>query len=186
MLGYLCSRTMALVLFTVTGYKINTQSKVTYALINVLNDDQKYRSKNFDPKSHKKMKRADKVNLIKVEAIIKRYNWPYNDKISNEGSRTIFLVLQHSMLDVQKKYFSRIKDAANAGKIKLSSLGMFEDRIAIQEGKPQIYGTQVAQDLETKSFFVLPIMNPETVDERRKSIGLIPIAEYLKFWNTDI
>lgn len=186
MLRYLYSTAIALILFTLTGYKINTQNKVTDALIDVLNDDQKYRSKNFDPKSQKKMKRADKINLIKVEAIIKRYNWPYNDKISNEGSRTIFLVLQHSRLDVQKKYFPRINDATNAGKIKPSSLGMFEDRIAIQEGKPQVYGTQVAQDIETKSFSVLPIINPETVDERRKSIGLIPIAEYLKFWNTDI
>ncbi|GGH07524.1 DUF6624 domain-containing protein [Mucilaginibacter phyllosphaerae] len=170
-------------LFSFTGWGINNQPKVVEALKKVLINDQKYRSKDFDNSFQSQMNFADYVNFMIVKAVIKKYNWPYDSFISKEESRIIFITIQHAKLSVQKQYVSLISDAARIGKIKFTHLGLLQDRIAIQEGKPQIYGTQIGQDSETKEYFVLPVINMNLIDERRKLMGFTPMADYLKFWN---
>ncbi|WP_414524301.1 DUF6624 domain-containing protein [Umezakia ovalisporum] len=55
---------------------------------------------------------------------------------------------------------------------------IFIDKLALEEGDKQIYGTQV--ELIHGCPKLSQVMDPENLNERRKSLGLKPIEEYLK------
>ena len=55
-------------------------------------------------------------------------------------------------------------------------LAMLTDRVLMDEGQPQVYGTQYVGAAEG-SIGPWPIAEPETVDERRRTVGLMPMAE---------
>ena len=63
---------------------------------------------------------------------------------------------------------------------------ILNDRVLMEEGKPQIYGTQIKMaativDAEiAMQLFLWPVENPATLDSLRSSMGLSPIEEYLK------
>jgi hypothetical protein len=64
------------------------------------------------------------------------------------------------------------------GRANGSSLALLEDRVAIGEGRPQIYGSQLYQEGDGP-LIVQAMEDPDHVDERRASIGLPPMAEYV-------
>ena len=83
----------------------------------------------------------------------------------------------------QIKYLPLLKEAVKKGKANAADVAMLEDRMAIKQGKKQMYGSQVPPNPITKKSTVWPIENPEKVDERRMKVGLEPMAEYVTFWN---
>jgi hypothetical protein len=97
-----------------------------------------------------------------------------------QGNLTICNVIQHSGNEIRKKYIPLMKQAVNDKKLEPRFLVRAEDRIATEEGKPQIYGGQMKYYPETKSFNVWPVYDPVNIDQRRAEIGLGPIAEFLK------
>jgi hypothetical protein len=80
-----------------------------------------------------------------------------------------------------KKYLPLLRDVALKGDISLKTLVLMEDRVALGEGKKQLYGTQVMTSQNGKSH-VRPIEDPDNLDKRRKEIGLSPMSEYVKKW----
>ena len=105
--------------------------------------------------------------------------WPGKDVIGEQGSLTICNVLQHSDEEVRKKYLPMMRKAVEEKKLAPRLLARAEDRLATDRGELQIYGGQIKYYPDTKSFNVWPIMDPENVDQRRKDIGLEPMAEFL-------
>lgn len=179
-----CLLSLTFFLFSFTSWNINTQEKVLQALNKIYLDDQRVRSiKNMSKKHLEIMKFIDKINIIKVKSIIRNYNWPFDTFITKESSKVIFLVIQHSTLDIQKENLELVKQAVTRDKLSLSNIALLVDRIAIQEGNLQIYGTQVNQDLNSSKWSVFPIKDVDSLDKRRKIMGLPPIAEYLKLWD---
>ena len=69
--------------------------------------------------------------------------------------------------------------AVTQGKARAVDLAMLEDRIAINEGKKQRYGTQIISGPNGLPC-VAPIEDPEHLDELRKSVGLPTMQEYLQ------
>jgi len=65
-----------------------------------------------------------------------------------------------------------------AGEMRASSLALLEDRVRLREGKPQLYGSQVTRN-PAGQWEARDLEDPEKVDERRASVGLPPLAEYL-------
>ncbi len=54
------------------------------------------------------------------------------------------------------------------------------DRILVSEGQKQRYGTQFAKvDPISKTVELAPTEAPETLDDRRRAIGMMPIAMYI-------
>src|SRR5258708_9881 len=128
------------------------------------------------------IKRTDSVNLITVKEILDKYGWIGADDVGEQGNLALFLVIQHADLTTQEKYLPMLRDAVKNGKAKGEYLAMLEDRVAIGEGKMQIYGSQVGIDQATGAYHVLPIEDPDNVDKRRMSVGLNKLEEYLSQW----
>ena len=125
----------------------------------------------------------DSINLIEIKNILDKYGWLGEDKVGKQGNMALFLVIQHSDLKTQQQYLPMMREAVKNKKAKGTALALLEDRVALGEKKPQIYGSQIGYDKETKKFFVLLLSDPDNVDKRRKEIGLGLIADYAKGWD---
>lgn len=170
--------------------------KLRRELSGMLRDDQKYRGavaaieKDETLSAAEKQKRVsavwdkqdrlDKRNLKKLAGIIDKYGWPTRSAVGREGSFAAFLVVQHGDLEYQKKYLPLLKEAARRSEAAPSDAAMLEDRILMREGRKQIYGTQLRFNEATNKFELWPIEDEAGVDARRASVGLGPLAEYLK------
>jgi hypothetical protein len=127
-----------------------------------------------------RQKELDSKNRQRLDEIVKQYGWPKNSVFGEEASGVAFSVVQHAELDYQKKYLPLIKEAVAQKEARHSDLAMLEDRILIREGKKQVYGTQARLNQKTELMELYPIEDEENVDARRASVGLEPLAQYLK------
>lgn len=130
----------------------------------------------------KVMNHHDSINGIKVMQILDQYGWLGVDEVGQKGNSTLFLVIQHSDLLIQVKYLPMLRAAVKAGKAQPSSLALLEDRVALRQGRRQIYGSQIRINNEKNVTYLSPMIDPDHVDERRASVGLGPIADYIKNW----
>ncbi len=127
----------------------------------------------------KHMKQTDSLNFIEVDQILTRYGWLSSSRIGPDANRTLFMVIQHADLPAQEKYLPMMTEAVKQGDLKASSFALLQDRLALYKGQKQIYGSQLAWNMKTKHYYVMAIENPDQVDQRRASVGLVPIAVYL-------
>ena len=126
----------------------------------------------------------DSLNNIIVTKILDQYGWLGEDKVGAKGNLTLFLVIQHADLKTQQKYLPMLRKAVGDEKASASSLALLEDRVALREGKKQIYGSQLSSVPDNpEKYYLSPLTDPENVDKRRASVGLQPLAEYVKRWD---
>lgn len=129
----------------------------------------------------------DRKNLEIVVSILENCGMPTLKQIEGKHIIAIWLVLQHADNYHRKKYFPLIEKAVENGDLSKSAYALMKDRILVGEGKPQIYGSQIdVLPGDQKKFVVLPIEDPEYVDQRRTEMGLEPINEYLAMWGTSL
>ncbi len=127
----------------------------------------------------------DEENLKELERIIERVGWPTSDRFGEDGSRAAFLIVQHAPFEAQQKYLPLLREAVAKGGARGSDLALLEDRVLVREGKQQRYGSQVSFGADGTPRLD-PVEDPATLDERRKSVGLPPIADYLKLLEEQI
>ncbi len=175
----------------------NMDKELIAALDTIRQDDQKYRlqvsevQKKYGMNSEEMkalwnvINEKDSVNLIIVEKILDERGWLGADVIGKRGNETLFLVIQHSDQKTQGKYLPMMREAVKNGKAEASSLALLEDRVALRQGKKQIYGSQVGVNPISGENYLLPLEDPDNVDKRRKEVGLPPLAGYLKWFNIE-
>ena len=145
--------------------------------------EKKYGLESNEMKDHWKIiNQKDSINLSKVKSLLDSYGWLGTDIVGRQGNSTLFLVIQHSDQRTQEKYLPMMREAVKNGKATGSSLALLEDRVALGQGKKQIYGSQIGRNNETKLYYVLPLEDPDNVDKRRAEVGLQPLAEYVNRW----
>lgn len=125
----------------------------------------------------------DSLNQIIVVGILDKMGWQGPQDVGMNGSMALFLVIQHADLATQEKYLPMIRQAEKDGKVLSSSLALLEDRVAMRHKQPQIYGSQIFSDTATRKMYVYPVIDPDHLDERRKSMGLQPMADYVQNFN---
>jgi len=145
--------------------------------------EKKYGRESDEMKAHWKLiSEKDSVNLIKVKKILDERGWLGPKIIGNEGNSTLFLVIQHADLETQEKYLPMMREAVSKENAKASSLALLEDRVALRKGQKQIYGSQIGRDQETGEYYVLPLIDPDNVDQRRAKVSLGTIQDYISNW----
>jgi hypothetical protein len=124
--------------------------------------------------------KQDSANEKEVVAILDKHGWVGKSTVGGKANMTLWLVIQHAPLEVQEKYLPLMEESVRKGESSGRHLAMLHDRILMRKGEPQIYGTQIVPNPETGENEVYLIAHPEKVDERRASIGLGPLEEYLQ------
>ena len=163
-------------------------------LINIYDQDQGYRAQamlafnQFGLRSEQVRKLAEKLNnidsihLIVVKSIIKKHGWLGSKVVGEKANSALYLVIQHSQKDDRAFFLPIMRKATQNNSAKKQDLAHLEDRVANDQGRKQLYGTQIGFDEKTKKYFLFPLENPDSVDVRRSKMGLIPIRAYLSQW----
>lgn len=110
---------------------------------------------------------------------IEELGWPGKSLVGEQAAHAAWLLVQHADGDreFQEKCLERMKAAAE-GEVAVIDIAYLTDRVLVGKGEPQIYGTQCRQ-VDGK-FEPQTCVEPEKLDERRQSVGLPPMSEYLK------
>ena len=124
----------------------------------------------------------DLNNMSTVTSLIQQCGMPTLNEVDPIHMETIWLVIQHTHVDYQMEYFPLIQKATANGDLPPSYLAYLEDRILVDTGKRQKYGSQIKMN-QNNEFQLFPIENPSKVDLRRNKVGLGPLKEYVKEWN---
>jgi len=127
---------------------------------------------------NEKMKAMHNHNAQVIDEIIDDIGYPTIDKVGEEASEAAWLIIQHAIgqPDFMRKCAKLLELAVNEDKAKPINLAYLKDRIAIQQGTPQLYGTQFDWD-ENGEMSPSPVDDVKNVNQRRKSIGLNTLEE---------
>lgn len=125
---------------------------------------------------------ADSINQIKVTEILDERGWLGADIIGGQGNLTLFLVIQHADLETQLKYLPMMREAVQKGAANAANLALLEDRTNLRQGKHQIYGSQISQFRDREGYYIMPLLDPDNVDQRRAAVGLPPLQNYVSGW----
>jgi hypothetical protein len=126
-------------------------------------------------------KELNKQNLVQIEKIIAEQGYPKRSEVGDHASGVAFTIIQHSNLETQKKYLPVLTELAKKGEIFKEDWALLLDRVLINEGKKQVYGSQVRENPETGKAELYPVEDEKNLNKRRAEIDLIPIEDYLKY-----
>jgi hypothetical protein len=130
----------------------------------------------YDPR----MAAIHEKNALRLQAIIAQIGWPTEFLVGERAAKAAWLIAQHaiSQPEFQRSCLKLLAEAALEHMVPLWQPAMLEDRIRMFEGRPQLYGTQLKTDAHG-NMRPHAIEDPESVDERRRAVGLEPLAEIL-------
>ncbi len=124
----------------------------------------------------------DSLNLIKVKKLLTVYGWLSEQQVGYKANIALFSVIQHAPYAEQKAFATVMDKAVKDGALKPSHYALYHDRMLLQSGQKQRYGSQIGFDHETGRSYVMPLEDPDGVDKRRKAVGLGPLSYYVKQW----
>jgi len=125
------------------------------------------------------IRKSREKNTNDLCAIVKQYGWPTRDLVGDEGARAAFFLLRNSSTsELQRDLLPVIIAAVKKGEITKAAFATYIDRLRLNAGLKQIFGTQATI---LNDFLVLfPITDESHVDARRKQYDLPPLREYLR------
>ena len=130
------------------------------------------------------MLHADTKHTARLKEIVKKYGWPTNSMVGTEGALAAFLLAQHA--DADPAFQGRCLDlmkAAPEGEVSKNDLAYLTDRVLVNTGKKQLYGTQFM--IVNGQRVPQPIADEANLDRRRAEAGMITMKEYREHMTGD-
>ena len=127
---------------------------------------------------------VDERNRNRLKEIFEEHGFPTRRLVGKEAMQGIFLIIQHSDRDKewQKSQLPNIEKAVKNRDMDSQSYAYLYDRIKINSGEKQLYGTQFAKvDPINKTVELAPTEDMENLDKRRMELGMMPIDIYIGF-----
>ena len=133
-----------------------------------------------DPAEQLAWRRLTARHGDRLNAIMDTHGWPTADVVGEEAARAAWLIAQHAdrQLDVQRRALRLLARAVAAGLASPRDLAFLRDRTLVNEGRPQLYGTQIA-GVRDGAPVPWPCEDPARLDERRAQVGIEPFATYV-------
>lgn len=122
---------------------------------------------------------TDHKDTAFMKAVLKRFGWPGYSLVGKDGSHNAWLMIQHADDDpaFQVQALTAMKLAVDQKEANSKEYAYLTDRVLTNTGKKQRYGTQLST--AGGKIATLPVEDPDHIDERRKSMGMSTIKEYL-------
>ena len=125
-----------------------------------------------------RVRAVDAANTAQMKRIIAERGWPGRSLVGDDGAQAAWLLVQHADHDLafQRACLELLGQAVQTGEADPSHHAYLTDRVLLAEGNQQRYGTQFR--LVAGSWQPRPLIDPDRVDERRRQVGLEPLADY--------
>jgi hypothetical protein len=121
----------------------------------------------------------DQANTQWLKIVVQRHGWPGQSLVGRHGAAAAWLLVQHA--DHDPSFQRRCLDlmaTMPTGEVEPHHIAYLTDRVLLAEGALQLYGTQLQQVAGV--YQPSNLANADSVDQRRASVGLEPLAEYLR------
>ena len=115
-----------------------------------------------------------------LEAIVKKYGFPGFKQVGETSSKNFWLLVQHAdahpafQQQVLKMMLPEVQRKNASGR----NYAYLTDRVALNSGQPQTYGTQVEYKADSQPT-PRTLLDPANVDKRRAAIGMETLEAYL-------
>ena len=135
----------------------------------------------LDAKRAMEYERIDGENTERLRQILAEHGWPGKSLVGEKGAHDAWLIAQHADHDpaFQRQALELLREAVARGEARPRELAYLTDRVRVNEGRGQVYGTQMRPD-ENGLPVSQPVEDPERVDERRAEVGLEPFDQYVR------
>jgi hypothetical protein len=116
-------------------------------------------------------------NAARLRELIAAHGWPAEDIAGDDGAKAAWFIAQHAVgePEFQRLALNLVQSCAAAGRVPAWHAAYLEDRVAMQEGRPQRFGTQWIDEPSDGRTRPWRLAEPDHVNELRASVGLGPL-----------
>jgi hypothetical protein len=121
--------------------------------------------------------RVDTEHTARLGEIVSVCGWPTRSEVGADGSSAAWLLAQHADRQpvTQRRFLELLRVAVKAGQASAADLAYLIDRVAVNAGQEQTYGTQF-QRADDGTYRPAPVADAQAVDARRAEMGLTSLA----------
>jgi hypothetical protein len=136
------------------------------------------RGTSMDPGALRRMLTIDSSNTAWLKQQIRTHGYPTSARVGKAAADAAALIVQHATHDTlfQRQMLDTISAAFARGEVDGQSYALLFDRVTVQAGGRQRYGTQAR--LVSDALVFDPIEDSSRVDSLRATVGLPPLAVY--------
>lgn len=137
--------------------------------------------KEFDGIDH------DKIHTERMKEIVAEIGWPTISKVGVEAADISWILVQHIDrkvdLDFQERCLQLMKEVP-ANEVDPINIAYLEDRVRVNQGRGQLYGTQFYQ---VDGKHVLKTIEDEVnVNKRRAEMGMDTLQDQINMMNVSV
>lgn len=156
-----------------------TNDALRAELVEMMRQDQIERTGGGLPPGTKLPPSQDRTRAVRLAEIVAEHGWPTYDLVGVEGGTAAWLIAQHADHDVEQQleWLGLLEAAVADGQADPTELAYLTDRVAVNQGLNQRYGTQI-RCRGGEPAPATPIEAEVSVDERRREVDLGPLADY--------
>jgi len=126
---------------------------------------------------------ADEENLKALLAMVPPEGWFLKSRYGEKPAQAAFHIIQHSDPEQWRRFGPVLEPLVATGEVRGDLYAAMYDRLAVEDGRPQRYGTQMY--CVAGVWTPRPLEDPARVEEWRKAMGFTwTFAEYLAHWKT--
>jgi hypothetical protein len=114
-----------------------------------------------------------------LRGVVAEIGWPGRSMVGPDGADAALMLAQHTGHDhvFQRQCLDLLCRAAEAGEAAPAQVAYLTDRILLAEGRQQEYGTELTG--RDGQWLAHRLRDPATVDERRATLSLGPLADHI-------
>ncbi len=126
----------------------------------------------------------DRQLAAELVSLIDRQGWITPAQVGKHATSGMMnLLLGATDLPTKQRLLPLLREAAAARQADVSAVATLEDMVAVAEGRPQRYGTQVVLNAASARYELPPIEDGAHVEERRRAVFLEPLVGFLRRHN---
>ena len=126
-----------------------------------------------------------RLHCCRLKEILNQSGFPGIDMVGKDASSSFWLMVQHCDFDIlfQKRVLEAMKFEVGKGNASSRKFARLTDRVMINQGKKQMFGTQVSYNKDGQAFSK-ELQDLQNVDKYRLEVGLDSIFQYLNILTT--
>lgn len=116
---------------------------------------------------------VDADNSAWLAGVVERCGWPGWALVGDDGAMAAWMLAQHAdaFPERQQRFLAALGGAVDRGDASPAQLAYLDDRVRVNAGRPQLYGTQFTVTASAART-PYPIEDPDGLAGRRAAVGL--------------
>lgn len=153
---------------------------------------QKNEALNQKTPNHKRLMQIEKqiqsqlkINQAAAKKIVNAHGFPSISMVGEEASHKFWQMVIAMKQDpgFQTVVLKKMDVAVKNNDASTKDFAYLSDRVMVNQGLPQYYGTQIYFDQQENKYKPHPISNPRGINERRAEMGLVSLEAHVENTN---